>query len=147
MLNTRTLRQEYRHNRRLLGIVGNDTAKNVHKSYLSYKIVLLALYALFLIIWMTGCAMADSAPIDINRLANAIYHAEGGSKTRHPYGILAHYKHTTPRQACIHTIKHRLNKWNGQGDFITYLGLKYSPPSINPYWVKNVSMFYYREGR
>ena len=97
-----------------------------------------------LLIWgFCGSAFAqDIKDIDVNRLANAIYKAENSKA--HPYGILKHYKHTTPRQACINTIKHRLRQWNGKGDFIVFLGLTYSPPKINPYWVRNVKYFYER---
>ena len=90
-----------------------------------------------------------SEPINIEKLATAIYHAEN-SKT-HPYGILIKYKHTTPRQACINTIKHALKDWNGQGDFIEFLGSRYcpvgaknDPKGLNKYWVKNVHYFYAR---
>lgn len=39
-------------------------------------------------------------------LVHAIFIAEGGNRTHHPYGILAHYEHTSPRQACINTVQH-----------------------------------------
>jgi hypothetical protein len=81
-------------------------------------------------------------------IANAIYKAEGGTKTRHPYGILAHYKHTTPRQACINTIKHARRDWNGMGDFILFLqrrycpiGAKNDPTGLNKNWERNVKRF------
>lgn len=90
----------------------------------------------------------------IGQLADAIYWAEGGAGTTHPYGILAHYKHTTPRQACINTIhsaKHRYEKLNLRMDFIEYLGKTYCPTKgiyltkqekcVNIYWVKNVKYF------
>ena len=80
-------------------------------------------------------------------LANAIYKAEGGAKTKYPYGILTKYKHTTPRQACINTIRHALKDWNGKGDFIVFLGSRYCPPNAHPLnvnWVKNVRWFYER---
>jgi len=90
------------------------------------------------------------ASIDIPKLADAIYKAEGGAKTRHPYGILKKYKTTTPRQACINTIKSNLKRWNGKGDFITFLGRTYcpvgalnDPRGLNRHWVKNVRKFYY----
>lgn len=82
------------------------------------------------------------------QIADAIYLAEGGSKTNHPYGILAKYKHTTPRQACINTIKHARRDWDGQGDFITFLGNRYcpvgaknDPQGLNKNWIKNVKYF------
>jgi len=99
-----------------------------------------------------GVAKAES--IDIEKLATAIYYAEGGAKTSHPYGILAHYKQTTPRQACINTIKsaiRRYEKTNKRLDFITFLsktycpiGAKNDPQGLNKNWVKNVRYFYYR---
>jgi len=55
------------------------------------------------------CAPAQAHQINVNKLADAIYLAEGGSKTKHPYGILKKYKTTTPRQACINTIKSNRN--------------------------------------
>ena len=68
---------------------------------------------LFLILALTlgtlGNAQAQSNTWNSftnEQIANAIYKAEGGAKTNYPYGILAHYKHTTPRQACINTINH-----------------------------------------
>ncbi len=74
-------------------------------------------------------------------ICNAIYWTEGGTKTRHPYGIMTTYKHTTPRQACLNTIKSARNRWNGEGDFIVFLGKTYSPPDINPNWVRLVHWF------
>ncbi len=87
-----------------------------------------------------------------NQIANAIYLAEGGAKTNHPYGILTKYKTTTPRQACINTIKHARKDWNGKGDFIVFLGSRYcpigaknDPTGLNKNWVKNVKFFLGRE--
>jgi len=81
------------------------------------------------------------------QIANAIYLAEGGAKTNHPYGILTKYKTTTPRQACLNTIAHAKRDWNGQGDFIEFLGSRYCPVNCendngtNKYWVRNVHYF------
>lgn len=82
---------------------------------------------------------------NVEQIADAIYLAEGGSKTSHPYGILKKYKTTTPRQACINTIKHAFKDWNGKGDFIEFLGSRYCPVGCdtdngtNKYWVRNVN--------
>ena len=82
-----------------------------------------------------------------NQIANAIYKAEGGSKTNHPYGILVKYKHTTPRQACLNTIAHARRDFN-EGDFISFLGSRYcpvgasnDPQGLNKNWIKNVKYF------
>jgi hypothetical protein len=95
--------------------------------------------------------VASAEVIDVNKLADAIYKAEGGSKTSHPYGILQHYKTTTPRQACINTINHALRDWDGKGDFIRFLGNRYcpvgaanDPTGLNKNWIGNVNYFYGR---
>ena len=91
--------------------------------------------------------------IDIELLANAIYYAEGGAKTKYPYGILKRYKITTPRQACINTIKRALRDNHNLNDyeFISFLGKRYAPMGVkndpmnlNKNWVKNV-WFIYKE--
>lgn len=100
-------------------------------------------------IFFFGCTNpAYAAEYTDNQIANAIYHAEGGANTRHPYGILAHYKHTTPRQACINTIRHAKRDWNGRGDFIVFLGNRYcpvgaanDPTGLNKNWIRNVKYF------
>lgn len=100
--------------------------------------------------WAFLGGVAIAGGYDVERLANAIYRAEGGAKTSHPYGILAHYKHTTPRQACINTINHQLKHWNGKGDFIEFLGKTYcpigaknDPQGLNKNWVRLVKYFYF----
>jgi hypothetical protein len=70
-------------------------------------------------------------------IANAIFKAENSKA--HLYGIMAHYKHTSPRQACINTIEHAKRDWDGREDFITFLGSRYCPN--DPNWVKNVKYF------
>ena len=57
------------------------------------------------------------AEINVNALANAIRKAEGNEN----YGILTKYKVTTPRQACINTIKRALRDFKGnEKDFISF---------------------------
>ena len=104
---------------------------------------------------LSGCsqtpAWSQSALPDFERLANAIYKAEGGAKTSHPYGILAKYKHTTPRQACINTCR---NQWkrhqahNCRKDYLTCLRNRYcpigaenDPGNLNKNWLNNVRHF------
>lgn len=84
----------------------------------------------------------------VSEIADAIYKAEGGSRTKHPYGILRKYRNTTPRQICINTINHAIKDWNGQGDFIVFLGSRYCPlldsrdvKGLNKNWVRNVKWF------
>lgn len=91
---------------------------------------------------------------DVERLATAIFHAEGGNATRHPYGILAKYKVTTPRQACINTIRSKHKEWTAKGskgDYLRYLQSRYAPTDgvvlndptgLNRNWYKNVKKLY-----
>ena len=110
-----------------------------------------ALAILLIILFLSSC---DTNPLPAgasevwtnNQIANAIYKAENSKA--HPYGILTHYKHTTPRQACINTIEHARRDWNGKGDFIEFLGNRYcpigaknDPKGLNKNWVKNVKYF------
>jgi hypothetical protein len=84
------------------------------------------------------------AEIDVDRLADAIKKAENSKN--HPYGILKPYcsgdHEDKCRKGCIQTINRRLKMWDGEGDFIEYLGRTYSPPKDNPNWVHNVQYFY-----
>lgn len=87
----------------------------------------------------------------VERLADAIYLAEGGAKTKHPYGILTKYKTTTPRQACINTIYSKYGDWwaaGRPGTYLEYLASKYAPigatndpTNLNQNWLKNVRYF------
>jgi len=106
--------------------------------------------AVIIIFIFVGVVSAEEV-INVERLATAIWHAEGGAKTNYPYGILAKYKTTTPRQACINTINHALRDWNRQGDFILFLqkrycsiGAKNDPNNLNVNWYRNVHKFYAR---
>lgn len=82
------------------------------------------------------------------QICDSIFWAEGGYKTRHPYGILKKFKTTAPRQACLNTIAHARKDWDGKGDFIEFLGSRYAPvnmgensndpKNLNKNWVKNV---------
>lgn len=106
--------------------------------------------ALAIVFLVASCGVVHAKDsIDVEKLADAIYIAEGGSKTKHPYGILAKYKTTTPRSSCINTIKTGLRKWNGKDDFILFLSRTYcpvgasnDPHGLNRYWVKNVKYHY-----
>jgi hypothetical protein len=105
------------------------------------------LFSIFLILIAT--AAYGSEIVDVNLLADAIFWAEGGPNTNHPYGILKKYKTTTPRQACINTINHALRDWDGSGDFISFLGSRYcpvgaanDPTGLNKNWIKNVRKLY-----
>lgn len=85
----------------------------------------------------------------INQWAHAIYKAE--NSLSHPYGIMVKYHHTSPRQACINTVRHQYRIWckNDYGKpFIAFLASKYAPlkanndpTGLNRNWAHNVSYF------
>lgn len=104
------------------------------------------LIVFLMVLGMVSICYAENPYFD--SVADAIYKAEGGVKTRHPYGILAKYKNTTPRQACLNTIAHAYRDWDGKGDFIEFLGNRYAPigvandpTNLNKNWIKNVKYF------
>ncbi len=132
--------------------------RNQDKEALWGKIATLVFFALFL---MGSCRIAHADThnkivinvhtIDgytLDQWCSAIYMAEGGNKTKHPYGILAKYKHTTPLQACRNTVRHKYSQWvkeGRKGAFVAYLGAKYCPVGCsndngtNKNWIKNVN--------
>ena len=90
--------------------------------------------------------------IDIEKLADAIKKSE--NSINHPYGILKKYcKPHDPdgqcRKGCVQTIEHALKDWDGEIDFISFLGGRYAPigtandpKGLNRNWIKNVKNFY-----
>lgn len=128
-----------------------DNKKESHKSIIFIFIVLTIMFILSL---FSGCAQAQEniAGYDIQKWADAIYKAEGNDKTKYPYGILKRYKVTTPRQACINTVRHKYQDWlvlkankGLREDFIDYLASKYAPnfatndpKRLNKNWAGNV---------
>jgi hypothetical protein len=87
---------------------------------------------------------------DAERLVDAIGKAENSKA--HPYGIMQTYRHTTPRQACLNTVRSAEKRWiaaGKPGGFIEFLaktyapvGAKNDPTGLNRNWVKNVKFFY-----
>jgi hypothetical protein len=74
----------------------------------------------------------------------AIYRVEGGTHTSHPYGVLTHYAHTSPHDACLNTVNHALRDYKLHSidrAFITFLSERYCPPSCdkqgNANWKNN----------
>lgn len=97
----------------------------------------------------------NTLQVDFQRLAEAIRRAENSKA--HPYGILARYKHTTPRQACLNTISSAYRRYLRDDlglDFISFLQRTYAPlndprdtTGLNSNWTTNVTYFYNKLGR
>jgi hypothetical protein len=75
--------------------------------------------AILLLLLLSGCMSYTD-----NQIADAIFIAE--NSTSHPYGIMAHYKQTTPRQACLNTITSSRRTYR-YGNFIDHLQKTYCP--------------------
>jgi len=106
------------------------------------------------LLWL--CVFAIPAMSEIpwkpEAIADAIYRAEGGSKTRWPYGVKSVKTNgeAHARRVCLNTIDRAAGEWKihgrvRHGCFIKYLSLRYCPPSLDPdgnrNWVKNVLWF------
>lgn len=98
-----------------------------------------------------ACVPLLASALDRDRLADAIYLAEGGPRAKVPYGILSVPVHTAAeaRQACLRTIDHAWADYsalrNPKSEFIPFLGDRYCPPADaagNRHWKHNVKYFY-----
>ena len=104
--------------------------------------------ALALVTLASFLACTSTWALDEQKLLKAIDRAEGGRKARKPYGILSvpvrNREHA--RRVCLRTIRSALEDWDGRGDFIAFLAVRYVPPSVDPVghrnWVRNVRRAY-----
>ena len=80
------------------------------------------------------------------QIVNAIYKAEGEIKTKFPYGIksIKCSGEIECRKICFNSVRNGRARWEKAGkpvDLITFIGKRYSPPDINPNWVRLVKYF------
>lgn len=93
---------------------------------------------------VADCHSKAEPETTFERLADAILRAEGvwtyGVKT------VVVTNGAQARRVCLNTIRHAWADWNGQGDFIGFLGDRYCPPSCdavgNRNWKRNVRSIY-----
>jgi hypothetical protein len=114
------------------------------------EIMFLSLAVLLLTIYV---ASADNR--NFERIADAIFLAEGGNKTRFPYGVRiwdlerAQWRPSlTPRAECLAIIRRQHDCWAGKdrpGDFINFLARVYCPVTDSDQgqqnWIRNVKHF------
>jgi hypothetical protein len=114
--------------------------------YLHTIIVILA--TILLILFCQSLARAESWTDD--QIADAIYKAENSKK--YPYGVKSINTYGNiayARKICLNSIKNakkRYIKAGCKGDFIAFMGQRYSPPSTNPNWVRLVHYFLKKGG-
>lgn len=119
-----------------------------------YKLARVSVAVVFLLL-PSGVSLAQAEPIHyayVNKVVDAIYKAEGGRKTRHPYGILS-VKTSNPRQTCFEVVNWRYVMWSSSSvlrkePFLLYLSRSYCPLNdprdihkLNKNWVNNVRFF------
>ena len=89
-----------------------------------------------------------------DQIANAIYKAEGGEKTKYPYGVKSintNGDEKYARQICLNSIRNSRKRWIDAGksdDFIIFMSRRYAPigaendpGGLNKFWIKNVKWF------
>jgi hypothetical protein len=98
----------------------------------------------------SNCPHLRSETLDAQRLADAIYLAEGGPRAKVPYGILSVNVRDAAeaRAVCLRTIAHAWRDWSATRDprpFFNFLADRYCPPSDsagNRHWKHNVNYLY-----
>lgn len=90
---------------------------------------------------------SNALALDADRIANAIYKVEGGSKAKAPYGILSIKVSSghQARQICINTIKNNHTRWinaGRPGKYLDFLADRYCPKAHDPVgnrnWKRNI---------
>ena len=105
-----------------------------------------AILVLLLLSNWAAYAKSSLTAANVERIADAIYVLEGGSKARVPYGILSMSvrDESHARQICINTIRNSYNRWikaGAKGDFLDHLANRYCPPADsegNQNWKRNI---------
>lgn len=105
------------------------------------------------LLFIVFASAAAAGPIDeayAERLADAIWHAEGGKKAKVSHGILSVPTRSSAhaRAVCLRTIRNTWGRWEAAGrpgDFIDYLAKRYAPEGVandprglNKNWPRNV---------
>ena len=112
------------------------------------------LFSLFCFIFISFSVCADE--IDDERLANAIFRAEGGHNATYLYGIrsIPYKDEAEARQICLNTIRNNKKRYKDYGhkhynNYLEFLasrycpiGAKNDPYGLNRHWLKNVRYFY-----
>ena len=105
-------------------------------------------YALIALVIVNSVRLANATELShtyVNSIVNAIYKAEGGSKTRYPFGIHWETNYAKARVKCEATVRNNHHRWQASSskeDFITFLSRRYvGETSGRVHWVKNVNYF------
>lgn len=96
--------------------------------------------------WLCPISWAsDLSPEYANRIVDAIGKTEHSVK--YPFGIKSidtHGDAVYARRICLNSVRNAWKRWQTAGkpgDFIRFMGVRYSPPARNPNWVPLVHFF------
>lgn len=117
----------------------------------AHRLTAFFLFGVVTLTALSGISLAEVAP-NYERLADAIYKAEGGRKASVPYGIMfkgCDWEHEAYcRRICINTLRNNFKRWIAAGsknDYLEFLGNRYAPASAHPLnhnWIPNVRRLY-----
>jgi len=110
--------------------------------------------------WKIGAILAvllaflsqNAYSLDIDKLVDAVYKAEGGKKASVPYGLIYDkwcIKEGACRYYAMEILGIHANRCDNSSDIIHCIGSYYSPPKahkLNSHWVKNVKYWYNKLG-
>lgn len=104
-----------------------------------------------ILLLLAGPVWAEpSHEIPAEKVANAIYLAEGGAKTRYPYGVLSVKVsgEAEARRVCLNSIRNSRARWEKAGrpgDWLEFMAARWIPAEVDPVghknWIKNVRYF------
>lgn len=115
-----------------------------------------AVFVASALVLLASCTLARAEVYDSETIADAIYQAEGGAKTIHPYGVLSISCHGEAqcRAICVRTIENTFTRWQAdgsQGGFLEALSARYAPigasndsQHLNEHWLGNVRAILYK---
>lgn len=142
-----------------------DTTVKVRWGRVALVWVLLVGWFVGVTAFMGGCTPAEAGELMTrteldahmdnyyNQVVDAIYLAEGGAKTRHPFGILSVKcnGYVDCREVCYRTVRNNYHRWidSGRiGEYLQFLANRYCPvgaendkTGLNRHWLGNVSKF------
>ena len=100
---------------------------------------------------MLAATVVSAQPINVERMADAIFRSEGGDKARVPYGVLSVKvkDKADARRITITSINNNIKRWDKAGKpgtFIDFMANRWCPVASDPVgnrnWKKNVTAIY-----
>lgn len=109
--------------------------------------------SLFFLFWIgvSKLVWADMSPAMIDKLADAIYQAEGSEKAIKPFGILSVHcdGYEDCRSVCKNTIRNNYQRWlksDRKKTYLEFLADRYAPAEahkLNKNWLGNVQRIFW----